>query len=170
MRNWAAGIGVLLVAGLVWASAAGCNKTKAEQGAALLLEMVDVNQGAVEDIIDLVDDNYDLCVKGLREVTDLQKSTRATMQTLVNQFHGESMAVIQHAITAKLFVRSLLLIFAIAIISVFISHRIAGPIYKFERILEAMAAGEKVREITLRKHDEFYRLAQAINSLIRARK
>jgi hypothetical protein len=87
MRNWAAGIGVLLVAGLVWASAAGCNKTKAEQGAALLLEMVDVNQGAVEDIIDLVDDNYDLCVKGLREVTDLQKSTRATMQTLVNQWN-----------------------------------------------------------------------------------
>jgi HAMP domain-containing protein len=91
----------------------------------------------------------------------------AVMQTLVNQFHGESLAVIQHAITAKLFVRSLLLIFAIAIISVFISHRIAGPIYKFERILEAMAAGQKVREITLRKHDEFYRLAQAINELIR---
>ena len=91
----------------------------------------------------------------------------AVMQTLVNQFHGESLAVIQHAITAKLFVRSLLLIFAIAIISVFISHRIAGPIYKFERILEAMAAGQKVREITLRKHDEFYRLAQAINDLIR---
>lgn len=94
----------------------------------------------------------------------------AVMQTLVNQFHGESLAVIQHAITAKLFVRSLLLILAIAIISVFISHRIAGPIYKFERILEAMAAGEKVREITLRKHDEFYRLARAINELIRARK
>ncbi len=91
----------------------------------------------------------------------------AVMQTLVNQFHGESLAAIQHAITAKLFVRSLLLIFAIAIISVFISHRIAGPIYKFERILEAMAAGQKVREITLRKHDEFYRLARAINELIR---
>jgi HAMP domain-containing protein len=94
----------------------------------------------------------------------------AVMQTLVNQFHGESLALIQHAITAKLFVRSLLLIFAIAVISVFISHRIAGPVYKFERILEALAAGEKVQEITLRKHDEFYRLARAINSLIRARK
>jgi signal transduction histidine kinase len=91
----------------------------------------------------------------------------AVMQTLVNQFHGESLAVIQHAITAKLFVRSLLLIFAIAIISVFISHRIAGPIYKFERIIEALAVGEKVPEITLRKNDEFYRLARAINDLIR---
>ena len=91
----------------------------------------------------------------------------AVMQTLVNQFHGESLAVIKYAITSKIFVRSLLLIFAIAVISVFISHRIAGPIYKFERILEALAAGEKVHEITLRKHDEFYRLAQAINELIR---
>jgi len=91
----------------------------------------------------------------------------AVMQTLVNQFHGESLAVIKYAITSKIFVRSLLLIFAIAVISVFISHRIAGPIYKFERILQALAAGEKVQEIKLRKHDEFYRLAQAINSLIR---
>ncbi len=91
----------------------------------------------------------------------------AVMQTLVNQFHGESLAVIQHAITAKLFVRSLLLIFAIAIISVFLSHRIAGPIYKFERILEALVAGETVQEFKLRKHDEFYRLARAINELIR---
>ena len=65
------------------------------------------------------------------------------MQTLVNQFHGESLALIQHAITTKLFVRSLLLIFAIAIISVFISHRIAGPVYKFERILEALRQGRK---------------------------
>jgi len=94
----------------------------------------------------------------------------AVMQTLVNQFHGESLAVIKYAITSKIFVRSLLLIFAIAIISVFISHRIAGPIYKFQRILEALASGEKVQEIKLRKRDEFYELARAINNLIKSRK
>lgn len=91
----------------------------------------------------------------------------AVMQTLVNQLHGESLALVKHAISVKLFVRSLLLIFAIAVISVFLSHRIAGPVYKFERIIDALTAGEKVSEIKLRKHDEFYRLARAINSLIR---
>jgi len=94
----------------------------------------------------------------------------AVMQTLVNQFHGESLALIKYAITAKLFVRSLLLIFAIAVISVFISHRIAGPIYKFERIIAALAAGEKAEEIKLRRRDEFYELARAINNLIKREK
>ena len=93
----------------------------------------------------------------------------AVMQTLVNQFHGENLAMIQHAITYKLFIRSLLLIFAIAIISVFISHRVAGPIYKFEGIIKDLASGKKVEEFKLRKRDEFYELALAINNLIKTK-
>jgi len=94
----------------------------------------------------------------------------AVMQTLVTQFHGENLALIKHAITYKLFIRSLLLIFAIAVISIFISHRTAGPVHKFERTLWALARGEEVNEISLRKRDEFYGLAMAINSLIKSMK
>ena len=94
----------------------------------------------------------------------------AVMQTLVSQFHGENLALIKHAITYKLFARSLLLIFAIAIISVFISHRTAGPVYKFEHTIRELAQGKEVNEIGLRKRDEFYDLAMAINYLIKARK
>ena len=93
----------------------------------------------------------------------------AVMQTLVNQFHGENLAMIQHAITYKLFISSLLLIFAIAILSVFISHRTAGPIYKFEQIIKDLASGKAVHEIKLRKRDEFYELASAINNLIKTK-
>ena len=94
----------------------------------------------------------------------------AVMQTLINQFHGENLALIKHAITYRLFIRSLLLIFAIAVLSIFISHRMAGPVYKFENTLKALVRGEKVREIGLRKRDEFYDLATAINSLIKSMK
>ena len=94
----------------------------------------------------------------------------AVMQTLVTQFHGENLALIKHAVTYKLFIRSLLLIFAIAIMSVFISHRIAGPVYKFERIIRELAQGKKVEEFRLRKRDEFYELATAINDLIKSKK
>ena len=94
----------------------------------------------------------------------------AVMQTLINQFHGENLALIKHAITYKLFIRSLLLVFAIAVLSIFISHRMAGPVYKFENTLKALVRGEKVREIGLRKRDEFYDLATAINSLIKSMK
>ena len=93
----------------------------------------------------------------------------AVMQTLVNEFHGENLAMIQHAITYKLFIRSLLLIFAIAVLSVFISHRVAGPVYKFERIIGDLAQGKHVKEFNLRKRDEFYELALAINNLIKTK-
>ena len=94
----------------------------------------------------------------------------AVMQTLVAQFHGENLALIKYAVTYKLFIRSLLLIVAIAIMSVFISHRIAGPVYKFERIIRELAQGKKVEEFRLRKRDEFYELATAINDLIKSMK
>ncbi len=94
----------------------------------------------------------------------------AVMQTLVTQFHGENLALIKHAITYKLLMRSLLLIFAIAIISVFISHRMAGPVYKFEQTIRALSQGKEVEEIKLRKRDEFYGLATAINALINSMK
>ncbi len=93
----------------------------------------------------------------------------AVMQTLVTQFHGENLALIKYAVTYKLFIRSLLLIVAIAIMSVFISHRIAGPVYKFERIIRELAQGKKVEEFKLRKRDEFYELATAINDLIKSK-
>ena len=94
----------------------------------------------------------------------------AVMQTLSTQLSGENLALIKYSISSKLFIRSLLLIFSIAILSVFISHRTAGPIYKFEQIILELAKGKEVPEIKLRKSDEFYELASAINSLIRARK
>lgn len=94
----------------------------------------------------------------------------AVMQTLYSQFHGENLALIKHAITYKLLMRSLLLIFAIAIISVFISHRMAGPVYKFEQTIRALSQGKEVEEIKLRKRDEFYGLATAINALINSMK
>ena len=94
----------------------------------------------------------------------------AIMQTLVTQFHGENLALIKHAITYQLFIRSLLLIFAIAIMSVFISHRVAGPIYRFEHTINALARGAEVKEIRLRKRDAFYEVAESINQLIKSMK
>ena len=94
----------------------------------------------------------------------------AVMQTLTTQFHGENLALVKHAITYRLFLRSFLLILAIAIISVFLSHRIAGPIYKFEQTIKECASGKKVNAIKLRKGDEFYELASAINNLIQTKK
>jgi len=53
----------------------------------------------------------------------------------------------------------------VVIISVFLTHRFAGPIYKFERTIDGMALGNLDFHVRLRKHDEGKDLAEAINRL-----
>jgi methyl-accepting chemotaxis protein len=48
--------------------------------------------------------------------------------------------------------------------SILLSHRIAGPLYRFERALDAMNRGYLGEQITLRENDEGKHLAEKINS------
>jgi len=43
-----------------------------------------------------------------------------------------------------------------------LTHRMAGPIYKFKQELERIEAGHAPRPISLRKHDEFQDVAEAL--------
>jgi methyl-accepting chemotaxis protein len=49
--------------------------------------------------------------------------------------------------------------------AVFESHRIVGPIYRFEKTLKALIAGEVPQRITLRRSDNFTHLVPVINEL-----
>ncbi len=51
----------------------------------------------------------------------------------------------------------------IIIITLFLSHRVAGPFYRFEKTLEAMINGDLSQKIYLRKKDEGKELANKIN-------
>jgi len=52
------------------------------------------------------------------------------------------------------------------IIALELSHRIAGPLYRIEKELDARISGEEKGPIKLRKKDEFKLLADKINKLI----
>lgn len=52
---------------------------------------------------------------------------------------------------------------AIVLIALFISHRVAGPFYRFEQTLDKMAAGDLSSRIRLRKNDEGKALGEKIN-------
>lgn len=54
----------------------------------------------------------------------------------------------------------------VAIISMFLTHRFAGPIYRFEKSLEEMIRGNFNFQIRLRKNDENKEIAQMMNQLI----
>ena len=62
---------------------------------------------------------------------------------------------------------ALLLLFVLLVIhSVFISHRIFGPLYSFRRILKAVSDGNLFMRATVRKHDYLVKEANSINEMI----
>ena len=56
--------------------------------------------------------------------------------------------------------------FAVVVLSMFLTHRFAGPIYRFERSIEELIKGNFTFQIRLRAKDEGKELAQKINELI----
>lgn len=51
------------------------------------------------------------------------------------------------------------------ILAVFFSHRVAGPLYRFEMAIDKMISGDFSSHITLRKNDECKSLAEKFNQL-----
>ncbi len=69
---------------------------------------------------------------------------------------------------------NLILLLGIPVISlviliwgVFISHRIAGPIYRLEKDLEKVANGDFSWRIKIRKKDELHSVAEGINKILK---
>lgn len=54
----------------------------------------------------------------------------------------------------------------ISILSLFLSHRVAGPLYRFERSVEEITKGNLSFRIRLRKKDEAKELAELMNRMI----
>jgi methyl-accepting chemotaxis protein len=57
---------------------------------------------------------------------------------------------------------------AIALHSVATSHRIAGPIFRFRRVCDAMSAGVIPNRVVLRKHDRLRPELDAVNGMLDA--
>jgi methyl-accepting chemotaxis protein len=56
---------------------------------------------------------------------------------------------------------------SVVIVSMFLTHRFAGPMYRFEKSVEEMMSGNFSFQIRLRKKDEGKELAQMMNQLIK---
>jgi len=51
------------------------------------------------------------------------------------------------------------------LVTLFVSHKIAGPLYRFELELNRIAGGDLTREIHLREHDQITDIAKSLNSM-----
>ena len=68
-------------------------------------------------------------------------------------------------VNITLLINVALLVPFVVVVSVILSHRIAGPLYRIERYLNEVAQGDFSSILKLRKRDELKGVAEAINSL-----
>ena len=91
----------------------------------------------------------------------------AIVWPVVSRFVPEqTMAFVRHQIFFRGILFLSLAALLIIVISIVISHHLAGPIFSIERTINRIVKGEKIEFIRLRKNDEFKGLAEKINGLI----
>jgi methyl-accepting chemotaxis protein len=111
-----------------------------------------------------------LLVLGALLITGLFMYT--SNNTLTTGYSGSALRVES---TPNFFLVSLLLITLITVIGmgiagmiifILLSHRIAGPLYRFEKSLKDLASGDLTRRVNLRKTDQLAELNKGLNVLI----
>ena len=65
-----------------------------------------------------------------------------------------------------LFIKLWFYMCVVAIISLLVSHRIAGPIYRFGKSFESVASGDLTHRVILRRTDELQETAKSFNAMI----
>lgn len=84
-------------------------------------------------------------------------------EKLANVYPQGRLMAIFKTVNLALLIRVLLLLPFVVVISILLSHRVAGPIYKMEKYLTEVAQGDFSALIQLRRRDEFKALAEVIN-------
>jgi methyl-accepting chemotaxis protein len=74
--------------------------------------------------------------------------------------------IIENQILMVLGVVQLLFLGVTFILTIFLSHRIAGPVYKLRRALDEVSGGNFDQRLTFRKNDHFLELQDTFNDMI----
>ncbi len=93
---------------------------------------------------------------------------------LILQLNNETISIIEQAEAASQFLSlharvwpAIFVIFVLlAIHSLFVSHRIVGPLYRFRRIFRTVAQGDLTVRANLRKHDYLENESDVLNEMI----
>ena len=60
-----------------------------------------------------------------------------------------------------------LIIVQIALLTIFFSHKLAGPLYRFEKVCHSLIEGNYTEGVYLRKGDEMQNLAVLFNDMLK---
>ena len=81
---------------------------------------------------------------------------------------GMSLAALQRMYSAlpPILLNDLVIMVLLIIMGIFMTHRIAGPVYRVQKDIQRVLDGEKGVRVKFRKGDSFPELAVKVNSLI----
>ena len=77
-----------------------------------------------------------------------------------------SLAPVIGQINSMIFLKLALYLGIIFLVSLFVSHRFAGPIYRFEKSAQAVATGDLTHRVSLRTGDDLIELQEEFNAMV----
>lgn len=93
----------------------------------------------------------------------------AIWQTVLVEFHGMYLSRLYYVIGQRLIVYGLGAVLALSLLSIFFSHKISGPAYKMQQVINrSIEDGYPPEEIHLRRGDALQDLADALNRFFEA--
>ena len=96
----------------------------------------------------------------------MQAHTFLVIRTIEPENATPGMIETMHSLQLWMLSSGLIYMVVIPILSIFISHKIAGPLYRLEKsIREALDTEGPIRPIKLRDGDELHSLAELLNKL-----
>jgi nitrate/nitrite-specific signal transduction histidine kinase len=110
------------------------------------------------------------------QLQDQQNPSVESYQSLVNNIKSyirnfSSDAKYRRAVLQSLMwifgIGILIIVVQIALLTIFFSHKLAGPVFRFEKMCHTMIDGNYTDKIYLRRGDEMQNLAGLINEVIR---
>ena len=69
-------------------------------------------------------------------------------------------------IAARFFYKIMIYLLFVVVISAFLSHKMAGPVYRFEQVCKAIAKGDFSQRVHLRQGDQFVELQDDFNAMM----
>ena len=86
-------------------------------------------------------------------------------EKLANVYPQGQLVSIVNSVNFRILASIIVISPLVGFLGIYLSHKIAGPIYRIEKFLTTMAAGDLSSRITLRKGDEMVSLADSVNRL-----
>jgi len=86
-------------------------------------------------------------------------------EKLANVYPQGHLAAIMNLVNFRILVSMLVVSPIVVCLGIYLSHKIAGPLFRIERVLDDMSKGDLSERIRLRKGDEMVSLANSVNRL-----